>query len=428
MPELHRENRRNAAGAGFRRQGATSMVERLNDARILIYSHDSFGLGHLRRCRAIAHALVDRFKGLSILILSGSPIIGSFDFRARVDFVRIPGVIKLHDGEYQSLGLHIDVEQTMEMRAAIIRQTALSFRPDLFLVDKEPLGLKGEVVATLEMLKAMGTTLVLGLRDIMDDPKLLFREWERRKVLPALEHLYDEIWVYGLESFADPLAGVKCPPAVRRKIVYTGYLKRTVPNLTGTPPVPVGGQPYLLVTVGGGDDGMSVVDWVLRAYEHDPGIPLAAVVVLGPFMPAAAQRGFRERAERIGRIDVVTFDTHVELLIDGAVGLVSMGGYNTFCEILSLDKRAILVPRVKPRREQLLRAKRAAALGLVRMLDPEGDHDPEVMAAALRGLAEQPLPSERGAAAMLNGLDVITDLVADHAGGATFAKAHVAGL
>ncbi len=232
------------------------------------------------------------------------------------------------------------------------------------------------MLATLEMLKAMGTTLVLGLRDIMDEPKLLFREWERRQVLPALEHLYDEIWVYGLESFADPLAGVNCPAAVRRKIVYTGYLKRAVPHLTGTPPIPVGGQPYLLVTVGGGDDGMSVVDWVLRAYEHDPEIPLAAVVVLGPFMPAAAQRRFRERAERIGRIDVVTFDTHVELLIDGAVGVVAMAGYNTFCEILSLDKRAILVPRVKPRREQLLRAQRAAALGLVRMLDPEGVHDP----------------------------------------------------
>jgi predicted glycosyltransferase len=404
-----------------------SMVERLNDARILIYSHDSFGLGHLRRCRAIAHALVDRFKGLSILILSGSPIIGSFDFRARVDFVRIPGVIKLHDGEYQSLGLHIDVEQTMEMRAAIIRQTALSFRPDLFLVDKEPLGLKGEVLATLEMLKAMGTTLVLGLRDIMDDPALLIREWERKQVLPALEHLYDEIWVYGLERFADPLKGVRCPDAVRRKIVYTGYLKRTVPVLTGTPAIPVGGEPYVLVTVGGGDDGMSVVDWVLRAYEHDPEIPLAAVVVLGPFMPAAMQRQFRERARRIGRIDVVTFDAHVELLIDGAVGVVAMAGYNTFCEILSLDKRAILIPRVKPRREQLLRARRAAELGLVRMLDPEGVHEPAVMAAALRGLAQQPAPSARGAAQMLDGLAVITSLVADHAGGATFAKAHAAG-
>jgi predicted glycosyltransferase len=387
------------------------MQERLNNARILVYSHDSFGLGHLRRCRAIAHALVDRYKGLSILILSGSPIIGSFDFRPRVDFVRIPGVIKLHDGEYQSLGLHIGLEQTLEMRAAIIRQTAASFRPDLFLVDKEPLGLKGEVTSTLRMLKAHGTRLVLGLRDIMDDPVLLLREWERKRVLPALEQLYDQIWVYGLREFADPLAGVPCPASVRSKMIYTGYLRRAVPQLTVEPPAPRGDEPYALITVGGGDDGMLVVDWVLRAYEYDPAIPLAAVVVLGPFMPQAQQREFRRRAERIGRIEVVTFDSHVELLMQRAVGIVAMAGYNTFCEILSLDKRAILVPRVVPRREQLLRAERAAELGLVRMLDPEGPHDASVMATALRELRGQPLPSAQGAEKLLEGLTVVTDLV-----------------
>ncbi len=148
------------------------MAERLDQARILIYSHDSFGLGHLRRCRAIAHSLVAHYKGVSVLILSGSPIIGSFDFRARVDFVRIPGVTKLKDGEYTSLGLHIDLEQTMSMRESIIYHTAASFKPDIFLVDKEPTGLRGEVVSTLEMLRDGGTFNVLGLRDVMDKAAL----------------------------------------------------------------------------------------------------------------------------------------------------------------------------------------------------------------------------------------------------------------
>ena len=76
------------------------MSQASGDRRILIYSHDTFGLGHLRRCRAIAHALVEEYKHLSVMILSGSPIIGSFDFRARVDFVRVPGVIKLRNGEF----------------------------------------------------------------------------------------------------------------------------------------------------------------------------------------------------------------------------------------------------------------------------------------------------------------------------------------
>ena len=85
-------------------------------ARVLIYSHDTMGLGHLRRCRAIAHSLVREYEHLSVLILSGSPIIGSFYFRARVDFVRVPGVIKLRNGEYTTLNLDIDLEKTLSMR------------------------------------------------------------------------------------------------------------------------------------------------------------------------------------------------------------------------------------------------------------------------------------------------------------------------
>src|SRR5690349_22856912 len=122
-----------------------------NDGRILIYSHDTMGLGHLRRCRAIAHSLVERFKHVSVLILTGSPIIGSFNFRARVDFVRIPGVIKLRSGDYTPLSLLIDIDETLAMRDSIIQHTADIFDPDIFIVDKEPLGLRGEVHHTLKM-------------------------------------------------------------------------------------------------------------------------------------------------------------------------------------------------------------------------------------------------------------------------------------
>src|SRR5712672_796470 len=113
----------------YARQGGITMDRH---KRVLIYSHDTFGLGHLRRCRAIAHSLVEHDKDLSVLILSGSPIIGSFDFRARVDFVRVPGVIKLRDGEYTSLNLHLHIEETLRLRASIITHTAEIFKPDLF--------------------------------------------------------------------------------------------------------------------------------------------------------------------------------------------------------------------------------------------------------------------------------------------------------
>ena len=389
------------------------MRPRRNDARILIYSHDTFGLGHLRRCRTIAHALVESYKQLSVLILSGSPIIGSFDFRARVDFVRVPGVIKLRNGEYTALNLHLDVEQTLSMRASIIQHTAELFDPDLFIVDKEPVGLRGEVLETLKSLKRRGTRLVLGLRDVMDEPRLLEPEWKRKKALPALRELYDEIWVYGLRQICDPLEGIALPPRVRQKMVYTGYLHREVPTHGAPPRLPeMTKRPYLLVTTGGGGDGEGLVDWVLRAYEHDRLLPYPALLVLGPFMQPERQAEFMDRAARLKRVDAITFHGQIEALVSRAVGVVAMGGYNTFCEVLSLDKRALIVPRTAPRLEQFIRASRAAKLGLVSMLSDDGRYDPAQMAAALRALPRQNLPSDVVVPGLLEGLKNVSRLVA----------------
>lgn len=389
------------------------MQRERKDTRILIYSHDTFGLGHLRRCRTIAHALVDRFKHLSVLILSGSPIIGSFDFRSRVDFVRIPGVVKLRNGEYTPLNLHIDVEQMLEMRASLILHTAEMFDPDIFIVDKEPLGLRGEVEDTLKALKARGTRLVLGLRDVMDEPKLLAPEWRRKKVLPALRDLYDELWIYGLPQICEPLEGIALPASVRKKITYTGYLSREVSTAGAPPRLPeITKQPYILVTTGGGGDGEALIDGVLQAYEHDALLPYPALLVLGPFMQPERQAEFMNRVAKLKRVDAITFHSNLEALVERAAGVVAMGGYNTFCEVLSLDKRALIIPRTTPRLEQFIRASSAAKLGLISMLSEDGALDPATMAAALRALPRQQLPSQVVVPGLLEGLPNVAKLVA----------------
>lgn len=384
-----------------------------NNARILIYSHDTFGLGHLRRCRAIAHALVEHNKELSVLILTGSPIIGSFDFRARVDFVRVPGVIKLRNGDYTSLSLLIDIEETLAMRASIIQHTAKMFDPDIFIVDKEPLGLRGEVQDTLKMLKERGVPLVLGLRDVMDEPGLLAPEWKRKNVIPAVRDLYDDIWVYGLPQICDPLEGVELPKSVRQKMTYTGYLGRSLPQ-KGMPPTPLQKitEPFILVTVGGGGDGEAIIDWVLRAYESDAQLPYPALLVLGPFMQSERQTEFLARAAKLKNVEGITFEAQMEALMARAIGVVAMGGYNTFCEILSFDKRAIIVPRTAPRMEQYIRAARAQELGLVSMLLDDKQRDPYTMATALRQLPQQQLPSHVVVPGLLDG-DININRLAD---------------
>ncbi len=387
------------------------MAQAPQGARVLIYSHDSFGLGHLRRCREIAHSLVEHDDQLSVLILSGSPIIGSFDFRSRVDFIRIPGVIKLRNGEYTSLNLPIQVEQTLAMRASIIEHTAKIYDPDIFLVDKEPLGLRGEVRETLAQLRARGTPCILGLRDVMDEPGLLASEWERKNNVPALTQYFDDIWVYGLPQICDPLEGLSLPRSVRNKMTYTGYLPRDISRGDYPPNLQKISEPFLLITVGGGGDGEEIVDWVLRAYESEDSLPYPALLVLGPFMGSELQADFQERVNQLDNVEAITFDTHIESVFDRAIGVVCMGGYNTFCEILSFDKRALVVPRTKPRLEQWIRASRAQELGLVKMLVDDGQRDARTMATALLNLPQQNRPSEVVIPGLLDGRRNVIKLV-----------------
>ena len=385
------------------------MMRRLDHARILMYSHDTFGLGHLRRCRAIAHALVEDYRGLSILIMSGSTIAGAFDYRARVDFVKIPSVIKLRNGEYTSLDRHIDLQETLMMRQSIIRHTAETFQPDIFIVDKEPLGLRGEVEETLAYLKTKGTVLVLGLREVMDAPHLLDAEWKRRDVLRKIGMLYDSIWVYGPPDFYNPLTGLDVPEPVSSKVNFVGFLQRQLSHdeLPGHRPE----GDYILVTPGGGGDGADLIHSVLHAYQQDQSLQHQALIVLGPYMPARQRRKLIKKGGKIPWVKVIEFDNRMEELVAGAKAVVAMGGYNTYCEILSFDKPALIVPRVRPREEQLIRARRAAELGLIDMLLPDEAADAMRLAKALKALPSRPPPSVSSPDLRLEGLVNISRIV-----------------
>ena len=386
-------------------------TRRFEDARILMYSHDTFGLGHLRRCRTIAHSLVEDYRGLNVLIISGATIAGAFDYRVRVDFVKIPSVIKLRNGEYTSMKKHTDLGDTLKMRQSIIRHTAETFDPDVFIVDKEPMGLRGEVEETLAYLKARGTRLVLGLRDVMDAPHLLEAEWQRGDVLTKIARFYDRIWVYGPPDFYDPLSGMAVPPAVRAKMDFVGFLQRSVSHDNHAEQRQNGD--YILVTTGGGGDGEDLIREVLAAYQADPALTQKAIMVLGPYMPANQRQTLTEIAAKIPHIEMIEFDNRMEELIAGAKAVVAMGGYNTYCEILSFDKPALIIPRVVPREEQLIRATRAAELGLVDMLHPEEAKDPLRVAAALKALSTRKPPSVSAGNFRLEGLTNISRIVGD---------------
>ena len=276
---------------------------------ILMYSHDTYGLGHIRRTMSIASQL--RQPNINILILTGSPIAGRFTFSSQVDFVRIPGMIKHTNEEYRPLSIKIDARQALNIRKNIITATAKTFRPDLFIVDKEPLGLKKEVLPTLEWLKKYlpQSRSILGLRDVMDDSVVVRRDWEKKGIYRILGKLYDEIWVYGNQDLYDAVRRIRrgryrqpislfSPgtfPARCRTPVEVARLKQNALTVRSN-------GKLVLVTTGGGGDGYAVMDaymYMLEIRFPGPGV-LRVFWCPDRLCPRTCDLQISDRAKRLG--------------------------------------------------------------------------------------------------------------------------------
>ena len=381
---------------------------------ILMYSHDTYGLGHIRRSMAIANHLRDAHT--NVLILTGSPLAGRFSFPEQVDFVRIPGMIKRTNEDYQSLSIRIDQEHALSIRTNIILATARTFKPDLFIVDKEPHGLKREVLPTLEWLKenSPSTSSILGLRDILDDSEVIRRDWQEKEVYTSLSRLYDEIWIYGNRDIYDPAEHYAFPDDVRVKTTFTGY----IPRKTLAPRIRkkvrnryrvLDDDIFILVTTGGGGDGCEMVEHYLAMHEYYPtSLPLKSIIITGPFMPKRKRERLKKRAKLQG-IKMLPFHPQLEELMKGADLVVSMGGYNTICEILTQKTPALIIPRETPRTEQLIRATCLKDRGLLDFI-PWTKVTPQLFREKIFSMIDQREQYIQAMGAFeLTGLDVMLD-------------------
>ena len=363
---------------------------------ILMYSHDTYGLGHIRRTMAIAsHLLGPR---INILILTGSPIVGRFSFPEQIDFVRIPGMIKKTNDEYLPLSIKINVQHALDIRKNIITATAKTFQPHLFIVDKEPLGLKKEVLPTLQWLRRCrpDTRAILGLRDIMDDAETVKKDWKEKRVYQHLENLYSEIWIYGIREFYDPVTEYNISESISRKMYFTGYIPRKIPSKETVRHFKkeIGlknDQKLVVVTTGGGGDGYRVMDTYLTALEsYENPQSFKSVLITGPFMPKQERRDVFKRARKLG-VRTYHFYRQMEKIFAAADVVVSMGGYNTLCEILGQGTVSLVIPRETPRKEQIIRARAFNRQNLVDYI-PWDDFTPELLSKKVAALLQNPDP------------------------------------
>lgn len=366
-------------------------------AMALFYCHDTFGLGHFRRTVSVASALVRQRSDLSALIVTGSPLAHAFRLPARIDYLKLPSVAKVGAGHYAARPLDLEFAALSALRAEQLAAAARHLRPELVVVDNVPAGLAGELRAALRILRGR-SRIVLGLRDIVDEPARVRRSWTLDGSYELLEEVYDRILVYGERDVFDVVAAYAVPPEPARRTRYVGYLARTAQR----PLQRVRRRPLVLVTVGGGEDGGPLLRAALAARASAADDPAAWLVVTGPFLPTEERAPLEALARRLPSTRLVDFVDDVPAWMGAADAVVSMAGYNSVCELLASGAPAVLVPRVEPRVEQLIRARALERRGLARVIDPR-ELTPRLLAEQVTALLDGDRP--RGRPVALTGLD-----------------------
>ena len=297
----------------------------------------------------------------------------AFEMPAGVDCITLPSLGKDDSGVYFPRSLGVGMKDLIGLRRRTLGAALRSFQPDLFIVDKVPGGAFQELLPALRTVRARKSArIVLGWREILDDAEEVERESHQQGWEKTIRDYYDRIWVYGDREVFDPVAEYNLAPDIAAKVRFTGYLN----------PLAAGGDAIdepaadlmlppgrlALCVVGGGRDGVPLAEAFIRA-------PMPAstngVVITGPLMPAADRARLRLLAAGRSPLRVLEFVTNPLPYLRQADCVISMAGYNTMCEVLAMKKKALIVPRTRPRLEQLIRARRFAELGVVDMLHPD---------------------------------------------------------
>lgn len=214
-----------------RRKQMTSVADPARQSatkpRIALYSHDALGMGHMRRNALIAQTLAGADRGAVVLLISGAKEMNAMALAPGIDCVTLPALMKDGTGEYRPRNLDISRGELTTLRSKTIEAALDAFAPDLFIVDKQPRGAFGELDPTLASLRRAGTRCVLGLRDILDDPVTVEREWRDARGEEAIAAYYDAVWVYGDPTVYDLLCEYQMSNETAEKVRFTGYLDPT---------------------------------------------------------------------------------------------------------------------------------------------------------------------------------------------------------
>lgn len=388
--------------------------------RVMLYSHNTRGLGHATRSIALAWSLYERLPEASVLYCGGSLHEMSSLLPPNADYIKLPSFDARKVGQKTQIvpaRLRISREQQSAIRRAILGSVAETYQPQVLLADFYPVGKERELIDGLDWMKSHPTSRVyLGFRDVIDDPVYTIRFLKDH--LDSIRKYVDRIFIYGDPALFDFVHAYQLPADIASRSVYTGYIvNRGVPwrsvesirSLLGVRE----GQSLIVVSAGGGKDAADILLSVIRvqrqfAEQHN----WHWVVVGGPLAREEEWQHLQEAVQGTSVI-LVRYWPVLSEVINAADLFIGTCGYNLAAEIIATGTPAIFIPIPRQETEQVIRAEILNRSGLGQVVPFQPGETEQRLASLLSDWFARPKPARQPARVNTDGAGFVARCIVE---------------
>ncbi len=343
-----------------------------NIKRILVYTHNSIGLGHAFRTLAVITGIKHWRPDIDFLVMSGTSIPQIF-FKEGVEVIKLPSVrldIDHKDSPMYSRYLSgFELESIFDFRQRLIMATFDFFQPDVLIIEHNMTGQMSELIPLLmkKWMRKGGPVdfaVVHICRGIMKWIPLLripYQNPRHRSESINIGELYDFMYVLEDREVIDiNKEFLGNDPDLEKKIRYLGKITNKaygelpqweqVAERFGLPD-----KKIILVSLGRNQRVIELSKKLLDVFQTT-GLnkEFQMIMVLDPYLDHDALQALREGPLAQG-VRFLPFMPDLVDLVHHSELVIARAGYNIVNEILLTGVKAILIPESHGGGEQELR-------------------------------------------------------------------------
>ena len=386
--------------------------------RILVYTPNSIGLGHLFRTLAVITGIRKQRPDIDFLVLTGSSLPNVL-LESNIEVIKLPGIEQDINGDRPKFRPRrmnsLEIGDLISIRKKIIEDVFYWFKPDAVIMEHKIAGLLNEAEPLLQAkAEAAGKkedfALVHISRGILGTNGVQqVAGFDRSLKIPDL---YDLIYVLEDESKADEWRAIrKSSGRAGSNIHFFGGI--TIKTRSELPPrdevlrrLGLPDRPIILASLGRHGNVTELFARAAAACEEQGFRKHQLVVIKDPYLQENEKAKLNASAVKLKAI-ILPFVFELIDLINISDLTISRCGCNTVNEIQLTGARAVVIPERHPSGEQEQRAGRLPPTIMVmnesQVLDGE-------LALVMPQLLKQPAPAGRDYDKYKIGRRIIRDL------------------